>query len=145
METKQKNYTEAWLVAQHPCADGFEFAKSCDFDFSKIYDTCQRGDWLLWLLRHAKLGDKHQFVQVACDCAAYVLNEFEQKYPKDRRPRQAIETARAWLNGRATKEECKQACAAAAYATNAHNVVWLWQANKVRELIPNPFIHTKTK
>jgi len=35
----------------------------------------------------------------AADCAERVLRFFEAKYPKDRRPRDAIEAARAWTRG----------------------------------------------
>jgi len=34
----------------------------------------------------------------AIDCAERVLPYFEKKYPKDKRPRQAIETLKAWIN-----------------------------------------------
>jgi Imm-5 like putative immunity protein len=33
----------------------------------------------------------------ACDCAERVLPYFENKYPQDDRPRQAIEAGRAWV------------------------------------------------
>ena len=33
----------------------------------------------------------------AIDCAVRVLPYFEEKYPQDRRPRNAIETLRAWI------------------------------------------------
>ena len=51
-------YTIARLLAENPCADGLLFAKSCKFDFHKIYDTCERGDWLMWLLRKSGNLDK---------------------------------------------------------------------------------------
>ena len=35
----------------------------------------------------------------AADCADHVLPYFEEKYPKDDRPRKAIEAARAWTRG----------------------------------------------
>jgi Imm-5 like putative immunity protein len=34
----------------------------------------------------------------AIDCAERVLPFFEEKYPEDHRPRQAIETLQAWIN-----------------------------------------------
>jgi hypothetical protein len=34
----------------------------------------------------------------AVDCAERVLPYFEKKYPKDHRPRNAIETLKAWIN-----------------------------------------------
>jgi len=35
----------------------------------------------------------------AADCAERVLPYFEEKYPRDDRPRKAIEAARAWARG----------------------------------------------
>jgi hypothetical protein len=39
----------------------------------------------------------------AIDCAERVLPYFEEKYPEDRRPRQAIETLQAWIDTGAFK------------------------------------------
>lgn len=39
----------------------------------------------------------------AIDCAERVLPYFEDKYPEDQRPRQAIETIQAWINTGAFK------------------------------------------
>ena len=41
----------------------------------------------------------------ACDCAEMVLPIFEKDYPNDKRPRQCIETARRFADGKATTEE----------------------------------------
>ena len=49
----------------------------------------------------------------AADCAEHVLPFFEKKHPKDDRPRQAIEAARAWVRGEIA---CGQARAAAVAA-----------------------------
>ncbi len=38
----------------------------------------------------------------ASDCANRVLSNFEEKHPKDDRPRKAAEAARAWANGEIT-------------------------------------------
>jgi hypothetical protein len=34
----------------------------------------------------------------AIDCAERVMPYFEEKYPQDHRPRQAIETLKTWIN-----------------------------------------------
>jgi hypothetical protein len=49
----------------------------------------------------------------AADCAEHVLPLFTVKYPKDDRPRRAIEMARAWSRGEATVSEARQAAFAA--------------------------------
>ncbi len=40
---------------------------------------------------------KEQCVRFAIDCAERALPIFEAEYPKDKRPREAIEAAKAWL------------------------------------------------
>ena len=49
----------------------------------------------------------------AADEAEKVLHYFEDKYPKDRRPRQAIEAARAWAKGEIKCGEARKAALAA--------------------------------
>ena len=55
----------------------------------------------------------------ACDVAQSVLHIFEEKYPDDLRPRQAIEVARRFANGDATQEELYAARSAAWAAWDA--------------------------
>ena len=67
--------------------------------------------------------------QFAIDCAWRVLHIFEEKYPDDKRPRQAIEAARAYLQNpceenraaadAADAADAARAADAAAYATRA--------------------------
>jgi len=49
----------------------------------------------------------------AADCAEHVIPLFATKYPKDDRPRRAIETARAWSRGEASVDEAREAAFAA--------------------------------
>ena len=51
----------------------------------------------------------------AADCAQHVLPYFEDKYPDDLRPRQAIEAVRAWAQGEIRCGEAR----AAAWAAHA--------------------------
>jgi len=52
----------------------------------------------------------------ACDCAERVLPIFEKQYPKDKRPRICIETARKFIFGLATEGELDDAWDAAGAA-----------------------------
>ena len=45
----------------------------------------------------------------ATDCAEHVLSYFEEKYPKDNRPRKAIEAGRAWVYGKISVGEARSA------------------------------------
>jgi hypothetical protein len=49
----------------------------------------------------------------AADCAEHVLPYFEEKYPKDARPRRAVEAARSWARGEIRVGEARAAAVAA--------------------------------
>ena len=71
----------------------------------------------------------------ACDCAERVLPVYEKEYPDDKRPREAIETARRYAEGEATKKELAAARAAAGAAEAAERK---WQTGRLMEyLYPN--------
>jgi hypothetical protein len=108
-------FTKQQLLDLDPCADGLAFARLHKFDFVKIYNECERGDWLIWWLRRSGNMDKTQAVKVAIACAEHVLELFEKKYPDDKRPRQAIEAAIEWVKN-PTEENRKKCRTAAAYA-----------------------------
>ena len=57
----------------------------------------------------------------ATDCAEHVLSYFEEKYPKDNRPRKAIEAGRAWVRGEITMSEARTAAFAAHAAARNTN------------------------
>jgi len=59
--------------------------------------------------------DHRTLVLWAADCAEHVLPYFEEKYPKDNRPRKAIEAGRAWVRGEIAMSEARTA----AFATHA--------------------------
>jgi hypothetical protein len=64
-------------------------------------------------------SDHKSLVHWAADCAEHVLPYFEEKYPKDSRPREAVETARAWLRGEIALREVRAAAFAAHDAARA--------------------------
>ena len=57
----------------------------------------------------------------AADCAERVLPYFEEKYPKDNRPRKAIEAGRAWVRGEIALSEARTAAFAAHAAARDTN------------------------
>ena len=66
--------------------------------------------------------DHRTLVLWATDCAEHVLPYFEEKYPKDDRPRNAVEAGRAWVHGEiATGGARAAALAAHAAARDADN------------------------
>lgn len=59
--------------------------------------------------------DHRALVLWATDCAEHVLPYFEEKYPEDNRPREAVEVGRAWVRGEIALSEAR----AAAFAAHA--------------------------
>ncbi len=57
--------------------------------------------------------DRESLALWATDRAEHVLPYFEEKYPKDDRPRDAVEAGRAWARGEATMSEARAAALAA--------------------------------
>ena len=54
-------------------------------------------------------SDHHLLALWAATCAEHLLDLFESAQPKDPRPRQAIEQARAWARGKATMTQARAA------------------------------------
>jgi hypothetical protein len=65
-------------------------------------------------------ADHHLLAIWAADCAQHVLHFFEEMQPRDNRPQQAIELARAWARGEITMT---QARTAAGHAMGAARVM----------------------
>ena len=81
----------------------------------KAWETCKRGDWLLWIASKLDI-DRKKLVLAACACARTAL-----KYVPvgEDRPRIAIETAEAWTRGEATIEQVRTVTHAAHAAAHA--------------------------
>lgn len=77
------------------------------------------------LVRMVGKTDAKMLRLLACDIAKSVLSIFEEKYPNDKRPREAIRVARLYAKGEATLDELHKARDAAdaahtaAYAASA--------------------------
>jgi hypothetical protein len=72
----------------------------------------------------------------ACDCAEHVLSLYEAKYPDDDRPRKAIEVARRYAEGTATREElaaARDAAREAAWAAAGAAREAAWAARDAAE------------
>jgi hypothetical protein len=118
-----------------PCKDGWQKllehlgktrADNEPLRFSTILDSNGIDD-ALWCLR--SLGDEHRAVirLLACDYAESALSIYESHYHDDKRPREAVETARAFAKGGATVGELKVA-ASAAEAAEAAEAAWAAEA-----------------
>ena len=100
------------LVRLRACDEAVEWAKTQP-SFEAAWNSCERGDWLLWLA--ARIGvDRRVVVLAACDCA-----ELAAPYWRDDSILAcvwAIDAARRWARGEAELEEVRAAADAAAYA-----------------------------
>jgi hypothetical protein len=112
------------LESKAACLEAIEWVG--DRDLQTAWAECERGDWMFWLCGKMEgetdWPNRQQIVIAVCDCAELSLPIFEKKFPKDNRPRLAIETARKWANGIGTTEDVKKVADAAqdaAYAVNA--------------------------
>ena len=80
-------------------------------DLQTAWSNCQRGDWMLWLVARTTVStDDPRLRLMACDFAEAVLHLIPEG---EERPRKAIEVARRFAAGEATREELAAAEAAA--------------------------------
>ena len=101
------------LTNKNACRPAMEWLK--DRDLFRMWEECERGDWLLWFA--AKVGiDRKVIVRTACACAREALRFVPDG---EIRPKTAIETAERWCNGEATIEQVRNASSAAAAAADA--------------------------
>ncbi len=73
----------------------------------------------VWVMTRSGILTHSELVQFTINCAERVLEDFESRYPSDKRPRVAIETAKKWL--RNPTSAYAAAAAANAYAAAAAN------------------------
>ena len=125
-------------------------------DLQTAWTNCKRSDWMLWLLARTTLDqDDHRLRLMACDFAEAVLHLVPAG---EDRPRLAIEAARRFARGEATREEMAAAgdaagdaagaaagdaawaAAWAAAGAAAGAAAWAAQANKLREYFPWPVV-----
>ena len=90
----------AWLEEKNACPNAVkEFSEQSETDAVKIIrkmtDRRYRLDWANWLI--ARVMTRPQYLAYAIYSAEQVIDIFEKKYPDDKRPRDAIEAAKAVL------------------------------------------------
>jgi hypothetical protein len=88
---------KTWLSRHDACRKAREWVG--DMSAPKAWAKCEQADWMIWLVIEATLLDDRSLRLFAADCAEHVLHFFEEKCPKDDRPRKAIQAARDFANG----------------------------------------------
>ena len=108
-----------FLKKHEACEEGYLFAK--DLTLEQFLDTCEKGDWILWLFNKSNPKDKRLRTLVAGHCANTVRHLM-----KDERSRKAVDVAIKYGEGKATIQQLEIATSAAhaaaytsAYTTDA--------------------------
>jgi len=97
------------LMKLNACKDAREWAG--DKSWEEIYNTCHRGDWLLWLFKRTNPDDLQPLTLAKGHCANTVRHLME-----DERSLKAVDAAIAFGEGKISGEELNTSAAAAAYA-----------------------------
>jgi len=120
-----KTITLTWLKKHNACKEAVAaFKKSGKIDLFEILNTLiesnerEKLEWANWLI--VRVMNKKQKVQYAIFAAELVIDIFEKEYPKDNRPRKAIEAAKKYLKRQSIKNRnAAHAAHAAAFAAYA--------------------------
>ncbi len=118
METKE--ITKEWLQKEHACPSSLEHVCKNEYiglgitNFIDKLIKNNRFNDAIWLITHYM--NKEQNVKWTIFIAEQVLHTFEEKYPNDKRPREAIQAAKEYLKNPCEKTKTKAAADAAAYA-----------------------------
>lgn len=120
-----------------PCKNGYHLCRKQDLIYwlgPAIFEAEARGERVdadnkvvvreARLLRRVDTWNERTARLFACDCAERVLPIYEREHPNDKRPRQAIKTARRYADGAATNKELYTAYAAMNAARSARNATW---------------------
>ena len=113
------NLTKEWLKSNNACSDcvkWWEDQTEADAIRVVLKLVDHNYNWSSWLL--VRLMSHKQKVQYAVFAAEQVIEIYEKKYPKDDRPRKAIEAAKAFIKDPSDnkKKATNVAAANAAYA-----------------------------
>ena len=114
-----KTITLKWLQSKGACKESLEaWHKETDHGTLATLNrlVSKNPEWGNWLI--CRIMNKKQAVQYAIFAAEQVIDIYEKKYPDDKRPRNAIEAAKAYLKHPCAKT--KAAAASAAYAASAY-------------------------
>ena len=121
-----------------PCEDGYKklcknlggvrkYGKDTPVKFSQIVESNGLDD-AVWCLQTICPEYEKEVRLFAADCAESVLHIYEKKYPDDLRPREAIQAARDFAEGKITAAELTSASWAADRASFSAAACDAWDA-----------------
>src|SRR3990167_1654509 len=110
--------TTRFLNSKGACKEGLEwFEAQKETDLVKVLRKLalkNHWPWANWLI--VRVMTRPQYLAYAIFAAEQVIEIFEKKYPKDKRPREAIEAAKAFLKNDTHKNRVAAGAAAGAAA-----------------------------
>ena len=130
--------TKQFLIDNDACDEGVDAFTATFGDEADLKDVAAYGlkeggemlDYIMWLL--PRCMDKTQRARYAVFAAESVLPIYEREYPDDKRPRAAIDAAKAWLanpcGDTAARAEARAAEARAAAWAAARAAAWAARA-----------------
>ena len=121
-----EHWSEA-LIKLNSCDEALAWAETQP-DYETAWATCQRGEWLIWLLRKVAPKDdptRDKWRKLACDIARTVLCYVKAA---EERPRLAIEAAEAYARGEITRDVLLTARRGAADAAAAADDAYVYAA-----------------
>ena len=108
--------TKEKLIKLNACKDGYKYWLECNEpDLVKFMRRCIKDEkykWAMWLF--SRVVDKRTRTRSCIYSASLVLHIFEENYPHDNRPSDAIKAARRWVNS--TSEKNRRSAATSYYA-----------------------------
>ena len=110
--TKQKTLKN-FLEKHNACKDGFKFAK--DLTLEQFLNTCERGDWILWLFKRTNPDSLTELTLAKALSTNTVRHLME-----DERSTNSVDVAIKFGNGQATRQELDAAYADADAAATAY-------------------------
>jgi len=113
MKEKPKTL-DKFLKQYRACSDGYEFAK--DLTLKQFLNTCERGDWILWLFARMNKESLRELTLAKAHCA-----NTARHLMKDERSTKAIDVAIKFGNNEASRDELNAAAAAAYAAAGAYD------------------------
>jgi len=127
-----KNISTRWLLKHEACEEGVEWFKNCGETevkrvLAKLRDD-EQFDYAIWLIK--RVNTKRENVRLAIYCAELCLHRFEERYPNDKRPRNAIKAAKRWLKNPTEANRLKawsaawSAAESAAWSAPASEASW---------------------
>jgi hypothetical protein len=126
------NDTDAKLLSDlRASSEAQEWAQSYP-DLQAAWEACQRGDWMIGLLRALGYDNLRHWQLIAVRCARLCW-----EHMKDPRSRKCVEVVEAYLRGEATIEEVQEARVAAWAAADAEaTAIRKQEADIIREYVP---------